>query len=226
MSIVQTDPQSHPTSLKVQEGEMEVSKALRACAGGMGELSDEPCRLTKSNDSPDNSAEGAKVGEVVMGVLQALRSIQNSLGNGDDEERRPGVLDEPSDEPSVKPRGPSGVQVDPWGETEAKQNKSATVECADAAVEGEVAGICQDARVEMESAMTHWEASIEGEELNATTYARSMTTDEENGQCNETNVEDIPGTPPEPPPPLTSPDKPTRPKNEIPKHRAQGGEVT
>ena len=59
--------------------------------------------------------EGAKVGVVETSVLQMLRSIQEGLGDGDDEECRPGVPDEPSDKPSVERRDPAGAQVNPGG---------------------------------------------------------------------------------------------------------------
>ena len=55
----------------------------------------------------------------------------------------------------------------------------------------------RDTQVEMESAVMHQEASIEGEESSVTMHEQD---------------DDIPGAPSEPPPPLTSLDKPTRPE--------------
>ena len=80
----------------------------------------------------------------------------------------------------------------------------------------------RDTQVEMESAVTRREASIEGEESSATTHEQSMPGDEETGQHTVPEDDDLPGAPSEPPPPLTSPDEPARRENEPPSVELEG----
>ena len=141
------------------------------------------------------------------------RGIHEGLGDGDDEERRPGVPDELSDEPNIEPRDPQSVQVEPGGETEAEQNGCAAHEDADAEVDGEVAGTCRDAPAEVESTETRRDAPVEGERWSATTHERSSTDADENDQRTSEDVEDVPEDPPVPPPP---PDRPANASDEPP----------
>ena len=169
--------------------------------------------------------EGAKVGAVETSVLQTSRSVQEGPGDGDDEERWPGVLDEPSDEPSVECQDPAGMQVDPGGETKPERNESAALESADTEANGRVAGACRDAQVMGESAGTRRGASIEAEEWSASTHARSTTRAEENGQRTSTGVDDAPRAPPEPPQPPEPPDEAANRQNEPPSVELEGERI-
>ena len=195
----------------------EVSRTSRGHAEATGEISDEPRRPTKPNDSPDE-LEVARVEEVETSLSKASRGVQEGPDD-DDDEGRPGVPDEPSDEPSVESRGPADVQVEPGGETEAERNGCVVHEDTDAAVDGEVARAYQDAEVEVESAETHREASVEAEEWSASAHERSTATDEENDQRTSTNVNDVPEDPPDPPPP---PDEAAKQHDEPPSVELEG----
>jgi hypothetical protein len=62
----------------------------------------------------------------------------------------------------------------------------------------------------------------EGESVRTTAHTRSTTTHEENGQRNETNVEDVPGTPQHHPPPSSMPDESARLHNGPPSVELEG----
>ena len=199
-----------------------MSRTSRGHAEATGEISDEPRRPTKPNDSPDE-LEVTRMEEVEMSLSKASRGVQEGPGDGDDEERRSGVPDEPPDEPYGEPRNPEGVKVEPGGKAgKVERNGCAAHDDADAEVDGEVAETRRDTEVEVESVETRREASVEAEEWSASTHERSTATDEENDQRNETNVDDVPSTPPEPPPLLNSPYQPVKQHDEPPSVELEG----
>ena len=99
--------------------------------------------------------------------------------------------DEPLNKPQVESRGPTGVEVEPGGETNVERDRSATHEDADVRTDGmaeEAHGGMQD---EAERSATCRNASIEGERGSALAQGRSTTTDEEIDQHNEAIVDDV-----------------------------------
>ena len=198
-----------------------VSEASTESAGGTGKNRDESCRPMKP-DVPHDEVEGARVEEVETAVSKASRSIEDPGDDGDDDDKESERPDASPDELRGESGGPTDVQVEPGGETEAERIERAAHKDAGAEVDGEVAETRRDAEVEVESAGTRRGTSVEGEGDRAREYARSMTTDEENDQRNEANVVDVPGTSPEPPPPALPPDQPTRPQNEPPGVELEG----
>ena len=196
----------------------------RAGGAGTGDSSVEARRPGGPDQLPDK-VEGARVEEVQRAASKTSRSVQEGPSNGDDEECRPGVPDEPFDEPSVERQDPAGVQVDPGGKTKAERNESAALESADAEADGRVAGVCRDTQVMGESAGTRREASIEAEEWSASTHARSTTRAEENGQRTSTGVNDAPRAPPEPPQPPQPPDEAANRQNEPPSVELEGERI-
>ena len=54
--------------------------------------------------------------EIETSLSKASQGVQEGLGNGDDEEHRPSVPDEPPNELYGKAHNPKGIQVKPGGE--------------------------------------------------------------------------------------------------------------
>ena len=191
MSVMTQNPQTASPVVDEKTGDAENPNAERPGP-------------TRSADSPhEPPVKPALEVPVERRVSKASREVEDGPDDGDDEERRPGVPT--PDEPYGKARDPEGVQVEPGGETgEVERNRCATHESADAEVAGEVAGTHRDVQVEVDSARTRGNASIEGERASATARARSTTAVEENGQ-RTTGIPDddnVPGAPPEPLPPV------------------------
>jgi hypothetical protein len=178
-----------------------------------GETDDEESRAETSAD--ETAATSASARSASHTRHDEAQCEMEGPGEGDDEERRPGVPDEPFDEPNVELRDPQSVQVEPGGDTDAERNRCATLESADAEIDGRVVGTCRDAQVEVESARTRVRGS-------ATAYARSTTAVDENGQRSEMDVEDAPEDPPESPPPMPMPDEPARLENGPPSVELEG----
>jgi hypothetical protein len=157
-------------------------------------------------------------------MLKASRDVEEGPSEDGDEDRRPGVPDEPlaSDELSTETRDRPAVQVEPGGEAEAERNERATLESADAEIDGRVVGTHPDVQVEMESARAQGNALVEGASEHTTAHARSAATDDENDQRTSQDEYDVPGLSPEPPPPFTSPDEPARVENEPPSIELEG----
>ena len=115
-----TEPPDMPEGTKRrgsrEQVEPRVSGVLRGSAQGTGDDGAKTRPPVKPGD-PDDEVEGARVDAVEMGALKATRGDEEDPGEDGDEERRPGIPDEPSDEPQVESRDPTGVQVEPGGET-------------------------------------------------------------------------------------------------------------
>jgi hypothetical protein len=185
---------------------------LRDPAEAMGNNKRHPDVPTEPPDMPEGTRGWGSWERVEMGVSRVLREVKGDLGN-DDEEQRPLRSDEPPDEPRGKMWDSPAIQVEPGGKTEAKQSERATLESTDAEIDGRVIGTCWDSQVEVESTQM-WHTISKGETVRTTVHIWSTTTDEENGQCNEMNVEDVPGTSQHHPPPLPMLNKSARTENE------------
>jgi hypothetical protein len=187
-------------------------------ADATGDDERRPDAPTEPPDMPEGTrgrGSRERVETRVTRVSESSRDVDEDPGEVGGEERRPGVPDEPFDEPNVEPRDLQSVQVEPGGDTEAERNRCATLESADAEIDGRVVGTCRDAQVEVESARTRVRGST-------TAYARSTTAVDENGQRSEMDVEDAPEDPPESPPPMPMPDEPARLENGPPSVELEG----
>jgi hypothetical protein len=179
---------------------------------------------TEPPDQPEGTRGRGGEARVETAVLKASRDVEEGPSEDGDEDRRPGVPDEPlaSDELSTETRDRPAVQVEPGGEAEAERNERATLESADAELDGRVVGTHPDVQVEMESARAQGNALVEGASKHTTAHARSAATDDENDQRTSQDEYDVPGLSPEPPPPFTSPDEPARVENEPPSVELEG----
>ena len=127
--------------------------------------------------------------------------------------------DEPPNEPQVELRDPTGIQVEPGGETSVEQDGSVAHEDADARADGmaeEANGGVQD---EAERLATCQNALIEGERGSALAQGRSTTADEPTDQWTSTIVDNVAEDPPVPPPPL---ERPPNAENEPPSVELEG----
>ena len=107
---------------------------LRGSTQGTGDDGVETRRLKKPGNphDPHDGVEGARVEEVETAVSEAYRGIKEGPGEVIDEENQPGIPDEPHSEPQVESGVPTGVEVEPGGETDVERDRSAAHEDADA----------------------------------------------------------------------------------------------
>ena len=141
---------------------------------------------------------------VETAMSEALRGVKRDLRGNGDEERRPGMADEPLDEAQVESRGSDSVQVEPGGETVARRNWDIMHECADAGTDDRAEEAHSAVQFEAERSATCRDESIAGERWSAMPHGCSTTTDR-NNQRTSTGVNDVPSPPPVPPPPLERP---------------------
>ena len=127
-----------------------------------------------------------------------------------------------SGEAQVESRDPTGVQVEPGGETSVERDGSTAHEDVDVTANsmGEEEHGVQD---EAGRSATCRNASIERERGSALALGRSTTTDEEIDQRNEAIVDDVPEDPPVPPPPL---ERPLNAENEPPSVELEGKRIS
>ena len=157
---------------------------------------DEPTE--RSNDR----VEGVRVEAVETAMSKVSRSVEEGPGKVVDEERRPGTPDEPSGELRVESRDPTGVQVEPGGETTVEPDGSVMHKRADAGANDRAEEVHGDVRVKVESARMRENASIEGAREWVAAHARSTTYVKEDNQRTPWDDEHSPKaspTPPEPP---------------------------
>jgi hypothetical protein len=222
----ETDRQTSTTSTSVPSAERshpvaETTDPPRPSedpADTTGDDERRPDGPTEPPDKPEGARGRRGEARVETRRSKASREVEGGAGDDDDEERRPGKPDEPSNEPVIEPRDPKDVQVEPGGETEAKRSEPATLESADAEIDGRVVGTRRDAQVKVESAQTRCTTS-EGETVRTTARAQSVATDDENDQRNETVSEDVPEDPPDPDPP---PDRLAKQHDEPPSVELEG----
>ena len=79
--------------------------------------------------------------------------------------------------------------------TPSERNGSVTHGCADAGVYGEVIRASQDIQVEVKRSRMYRDDSIEGERLSALVPGQSMVRADENDQCDETAIKNVPEVP-------------------------------
>ena len=126
---------------------------LRGSAQGTGDDGAETRRPAKPGDS-DDEVEGARVEAVETAMSKASRGVEESPGEVVDKERRPGTPDEPPGKPQVESGVPTGVEVEPGGETNVERDGSAAHEDTDATTDGRAEEAHGDVHVEVESAET------------------------------------------------------------------------
>ena len=165
----------------------------------------EPPDMPEGTGRRDDRQRVDEVGSSEAEVSRELTDGAEATGNDGDDERRPGKPDELPDKPQVEFTDPANVQVEPGSETDAERIGSVVHEHADAGVDGEAVGMCQDVQDAAERSRTRRGDLIEGERLSASARGRSMTTADENNQRNEAVDDDVPEDPPDPPPPLDEP---------------------
>ena len=201
----------------------------------LGRPSEDPAEATGDDErhpdeptEPPDKPEGAgrrdgeqSVEEVESSEVEVLRASTEgveAVGDDGDEERRPGKPEKPPDRPPVESTEPADIQVEPGGETDAERNGSVAHESADAGVDGEVVGMCQDVQDEAERSRTRRGDPIEGERPSALAHGQSTRADEDD-QRTQTVDDDVPEGPPEPPPP---PDEPAQRPNVPPSVELEG----
>ena len=147
---------------------------LRGSTQGTG---DETRRLKKPGNphDPHDRVEGARVEEVETAVSEAYRGIKEGPGEVVDEENQPGIPDEPHSEPQVESGVPTGVEVEPGGETDVERDRSAGHEDVDATTDGRAEEAHSNVHVKVESAETRQDEPIVGERWSMSAHARSTT---------------------------------------------------
>ena len=209
---------NHPAEMETTTDPVRLLEDLADAMGNKEHHPDEPTKLPNKPEGTgwhgnEQSAEG----------VQSRVSIEGTESPGEvgDDENWPGKFKKPLNEPQVEFQGPTGVQVEPGGETTVKPDGSTMHEDMDATTNNRAEEAHRDMQDEVEKLVTCWNTLIEGER-SATVHAQPTTAVKESDQHTLRDDENVPGPSPEPPPLVLIPYKPAQWQNESPRVELEG----